>query len=194
MVCPGLASAAALRSAARRAPDLPAEQHSAARKARHKPVGRLWARAEKAQAWNRALTPASAESALLALDAHYRLEPCEVDVELAEGDSIAVGDLSFQVFDTPGHCDGHVSLLVEHGDQRLLFAGDVIFFGGKILLQNLYDCRLDAHIQSLRKLRELDVTALLSGHLTLSLQGGQRHIERANEVLDVLEGSGQKNA
>jgi len=30
------------------------------------------------------------------------------------------------------------------------------------------------------------VDALLPGHLTLSLSDGQRHIERANEVLDRL--------
>jgi hydroxyacylglutathione hydrolase len=116
----------------------------------------------------------------------YALDPCQVDVELADGDTILVGDLILQVLDTPGHSDGHVSLVVEYGGQRSLFAGDVIFFGGKILLQNIYDCRLDAEIKSLRKLRELRIDALLPGHFTLSLRDGQRHIERANEVLDRL--------
>lgn len=116
----------------------------------------------------------------------YAFEPCEVDVELADGDTILVGDLTLQVLDTPGHSDGHVSVVLDHGGQRSLFAGDVIFFGGKILLQNIYDCRLDAEIRSLRQLRELSVDALLPGHLTLSLRDGQRHIERANEVLDRL--------
>ncbi len=87
---------------------------------------------------------------------------------------------------TPGHSDGHVSLLLEDGGRRILFAGDVIFFGGKVLLQNIHDCRLDALISSLRKLRRLSVTDLLPGHLTLSLKEGQRHIERANLVLDRL--------
>lgn len=116
----------------------------------------------------------------------YGLEPCEVDVELADGDTIGVGDLVLQVLDTPGHSDGHVSLLLEQASQRTLFAGDVIFYGGKILLQNIYDCRLDEEIRSLRRLRELDVDVLLPGHLAFSLRGGQRHIERANEVLDRL--------
>lgn len=118
--------------------------------------------------------------------ADYRFEPCGVDVELSEGTRIEVGSLTLKVLDTPGHADGHVSLLLEHGGKHLLFAGDAIFFGGKILLQATHDCRLDAEIRSLRKLRELDVTALLPGHLTLALRDGQRHIERANEVLDRL--------
>ncbi len=116
----------------------------------------------------------------------YTLEPCEVEVELADGDTVVVGDLTLEVLDTPGHADGHVSLLVEHDGRRSLFAGDVIFFGGKILLQAIHDCRLDAQISSLRKLRDLRVDALFPGHLTLSLKDGQRHIERANEVLDRL--------
>ena len=116
----------------------------------------------------------------------YALEPCEVDVELADGDTIIVGDLTLQVLDTPGHSDGHVSPVLEHEGQRSLFAGDVVFFGGRILLQNIYDCRLDAEIRSLRKLRELRVDVLLPGHLAVSLSDGQRHIERANEVLDRL--------
>jgi hydroxyacylglutathione hydrolase len=116
----------------------------------------------------------------------YALEPCEIGVELVDGATIEVGDLTLQVLDTPGHSDGHVSLVLDHGGRRSLFAGDVIFFGGKILLQNIYDCRLDAQVRSLRKLRDLGVDALLPGHLTLSLKDGQRHIERANEALDRL--------
>lgn len=116
----------------------------------------------------------------------YRLEPFPVDRELEEGAAVDVGELRLDVLDTPGHSDGHVSLLLDHRAQRILFAGDVIFFGGKILLQNIHDCRLDAQIRSLRKLRDLSVTALLPGHLTLSLKDGQRHIERANLALDRL--------
>jgi len=116
----------------------------------------------------------------------YRLEPFEVEQELEEGATIDVGDVRLQVFDTPGHSDGHVSLLLEEGQDRILFAGDVIFFGGKILLQAIHDCRLDAEIRSLRKLRDLAITMLFPGHLTVSLKDGQRHIERANQVLDRL--------
>jgi hydroxyacylglutathione hydrolase len=116
----------------------------------------------------------------------FVLEPCEVAGELADGDGIRVGDLTLQVLDTPGHADGHVSLLLEHDGERTLFGGDVVFFGGTILLQSTWDCRLPEHIQSLRRLRDLEVTALLPSHLTLSLKNGKRHIERANEALDRL--------
>jgi glyoxylase-like metal-dependent hydrolase (beta-lactamase superfamily II) len=116
----------------------------------------------------------------------YVLEPCPVDGELADGDVIRVGDLTLTVIDTPGHCDGHVALLLEQDGERTLFSADSIFFGGHILLQNIWDCRLDEQIRTLRRLRDLDVTALIPSHLAWSLANGQRHIERANEALDRL--------
>jgi glyoxylase-like metal-dependent hydrolase (beta-lactamase superfamily II) len=118
--------------------------------------------------------------------ADYRLEPCAVEDELAEGDRVTIGDVELECVDTPGHAGGHLSFLLEHGGRRSLFAGDVVFHGGRILLQNTHDCRLEALTASLRKLRGLRIDALFPGHFAFSLRDGQRHIERANEVLDQL--------
>lgn len=116
----------------------------------------------------------------------YRLEPCAVDGDLDEGDQVAIGDLLLECIDTPGHAAGHLSFLLEHAGRRSLFAGDVVFHGGTILLQNIHDCSLEAMVESLRKLRGLAIDALLPGHLAFSLRDGQRHIEKANEALDRL--------
>jgi len=118
--------------------------------------------------------------------ADYRLEPCAVDNELSDGDRITIGDLVLECVETPGHARGHVSFLLEHHGRRNLFGGDVIFHGGTILLQNIYDCSLEAMVESLRKLRGLAVDGLFPGHFAVSLKNGQRHIERANEALDRL--------
>ena len=118
--------------------------------------------------------------------ADYELEPCPVDRVLADGDQVTVGDLRLECIATPGHADGHLSLLLEYDGRRSLFAGDLVFHGGTILLQNTHDCRLDELSASLRKLRGLGLDALLPGHFTPSLRDGQRHIERANRVLDQL--------
>jgi hydroxyacylglutathione hydrolase len=116
--------------------------------------------------------------------ADYVLEPCPVDGELADGDAIRIGDLSLTVVDTPGHADGHISLLLERGGERTLFSADAVFYGGYILLQSIWDCRLDAVIRTLRKLRELELDALIPSHLAYSVADGQRHIEKANDALD----------
>jgi hydroxyacylglutathione hydrolase len=114
------------------------------------------------------------------------LRPCPVDVELREGDTIAVGELALQVLDTPGHSDGHVSLLLDARGERSLFSGDVLFAGGTILLQPIHDCRIDAHVDSLRRLRGLQLTQLFPGHFAPCLHDGQLHVELANGYLDRL--------
>ncbi len=49
-----------------------------------------------------------------------------VDEIVRGGDTLHVGDLDFQVLDTPGHTPGHISLHLGHH----LFSGDTIFVGG----------------------------------------------------------------
>ena len=116
----------------------------------------------------------------------YRFEPYEVDVDLREGHVVTVGDLQFQTIETPGHSQGHVSYLMKQGGRTVLFGGDLVFFGGKILLQNTWDCDLRAHLDSLVKLRDARVDVLLPGHLTFSLKNGQRHIDAALKIIDGL--------
>ena len=114
----------------------------------------------------------------------YRFEPCPVDVELVEGQLLQVGDLRIRVVDTPGHCVGHLCYVMEDRGLTYLFAGDAVFFGGRILLQNIWDCDLQAHIRSLRKLAELPVDVFLPGHSAFSLRDGKRHLTAATGFLD----------
>ena len=109
----------------------------------------------------------------------YRLPPCEVDRELVEGDVIRVGDLALQVWETPGHCDGHLSFSFQGSDRKYLIGADLVFWGGKILLQNIHDCRIDAYSQSVEKINALEFDALLPGHLQIALFGGKEHVETA---------------
>ncbi len=49
-------------------------------------------------------------------------DPIDVDGVLHDGERIAVGDLTLEAIETPGHCDGH--LVFYERELRLLFAGD----------------------------------------------------------------------
>src|SRR5262249_30036957 len=51
------------------------------------------------------------------------MPPCKIDLLLNEGDVLRVGDLKLDVWHTPGHTPGHLSLKM--GD--LLFSGDNIY-------------------------------------------------------------------
>src|SRR4051794_35797849 len=79
-----------------------------------------------------------------------------VDVVLPEG----AGEVGpFTVIPTPGHAPDHVSLL--HG--RVLFAGDTVLGEGSVFVGG-GDGSMAAYLDSLRRLLELDLEAILPGH------------------------------
>jgi hydroxyacylglutathione hydrolase len=110
---------------------------------------------------------------------YYHLPPCPVHHEISEGDVLQIGNLTLQTWETPGHCDGHLSFLMTGGDRRYLIGADLVFWGGTILLQNIHDCRIDAYSNSVLKVAKLDFDALLPGHLQISLRFGKEHVDKA---------------
>ncbi|WP_034913840.1 MULTISPECIES: MBL fold metallo-hydrolase [Erwinia] len=54
--------------------------------------------------------------------------PLEPDRWLEEGDTVKLGELSFDIFLCPGHTPGHIVFFERRS--RLLISGDVIFSGG----------------------------------------------------------------
>jgi hydroxyacylglutathione hydrolase len=116
----------------------------------------------------------------------YRFQPVEVAHEVREGDRIPIGNLELDVFETPGHCDGHVSLLLRGRDRRYLFAGDAVFSGGRVVLQNIHDCSIQKSAESIAKLAELEFDALLPGHAAICLEGGMRHVAIAHAACQSL--------
>jgi hydroxyacylglutathione hydrolase len=109
----------------------------------------------------------------------YHLPACPVERAVGEGDAIVVGDFVLQAWETPGHCDGHLSFTMTGSDRTYLIGADLVFWGGRILLQNIHDCRIDAYAASVHKMTQLDFDALLPGHLQISLRGGKTHLEQA---------------
>ena len=59
---------------------------------------------------------------------NWEVEPIVADLALESSPSICLQNLTFQIFEVPGHCPGSLCFfLPEH---RLLFGGDVLFAGG----------------------------------------------------------------
>lgn len=109
----------------------------------------------------------------------YVFQPCPATPSLREGHTFPVGNLTVTVFETPGHSAGHVSLLVEGGTTRYLISGDLVFWGGTIIAQNIHDCSIQDYSASTMKMAQVDFDAFLPGHLAISMSRGKRHIEAA---------------
>jgi hydroxyacylglutathione hydrolase len=95
--------------------------------------------------------------------AHYGVafeQPPAADRDLAEGDTMSVGGLSFGVMHLPGHSPGHV---VFHG-HGALFGGDVLFAGsiGRTDLPGSNAAQLEASLVRLAALPP--ETIVYSGH------------------------------
>ena len=116
----------------------------------------------------------------------YRFAPVEVETEVSEGDRVPVGALELEVIETPGHCDGHVSYLMRGKDRTYLFAGDAIFSGGKIVLQNIHDCSVPKSVATIAKLNDVAFDALLPGHGPVSMRDGMTHVQSAHDACSKL--------
>lgn len=114
----------------------------------------------------------------------YRFEACSVAREVREGDTVMVGDVRLEVIETPGHSRGHLCFRGTIDGQVTLFAGDLIFYGGQISLQNIWDCEIAAYAGSMHKLDGAGIDILLPGHLAVTLRTGQRHIDAANSLFE----------
>jgi hydroxyacylglutathione hydrolase len=82
------------------------------------------------------------------------------DRELADGQEVAVGSLTFAVIHTPGHAPGHVSFVGE----GVMFGGDLLF-AGSIGRTDLPYCDPSAMEASLERISTLDgVIVVYPGH------------------------------
>ena len=104
---------------------------------------------------------------------------CPVDVGIAHGDVIQVGDLTLQAIQVPGHSQGICALLAEIDGYRALFVADIVYQNGIIGLINHPCSELASYREYLPRLAKLKVDALLPGHLLFTLRNGQAHIDRA---------------
>lgn len=86
--------------------------------------------------------------------------PPAPDHELAEGDTLTLGDYRFDVWHVPGHAPGHVAF-IGHG---LCVSGDVLF-EGSVGRTDLPHCDAAALRRSLQRLTTLPpATRVLPGH------------------------------
>jgi glyoxylase-like metal-dependent hydrolase (beta-lactamase superfamily II) len=118
----------------------------------------------------------------------YIYRPCPINQVLEAGQVKKIGSLTVEIIATPGHSHDHHCYLVTDTrlGKRYLVGGDAIFFGGRVVWQNTYDCSVPDTLASIQHLATYDFEALLPGHLNFSLRNGKRHVEAACSVIKTM--------
>jgi glyoxylase-like metal-dependent hydrolase (beta-lactamase superfamily II) len=75
---------------------------------------------------------------------------------------------------------------METPEGRLLFSGDTIFAGGKVLVSAVWDCSPDVYARTLRSLCDVEIDGLYPGHGIWSVKDAARHLNSAKHFLDQL--------
>jgi glyoxylase-like metal-dependent hydrolase (beta-lactamase superfamily II) len=114
-------------------------------------------------------------------------------IPLRDGVTFEVGNYRLETVATPGHTNGHISLL--EPNKKIFFSGDHVLGDITPNIQAWSDDHdpLAVYLSSLKKVDELDVELCLPGHRSLIENFKDRiaelvehHRERANEVISIL--------
>jgi glyoxylase-like metal-dependent hydrolase (beta-lactamase superfamily II) len=117
------------------------------------------------------------------------------DTSLAHGERVVLGgDCTLRVVHTPGHASNHLCYLLEQ--EKLLFTGDHLMQGSTVVI-NPPDGDMQAYLDSLRLLLDLDLEWLAPGHGFLIDQPHAvvtrtiaHRLQREAKVIDALRATG----
>ncbi|MGB9499999.1 MAG: MBL fold metallo-hydrolase [Dissulfuribacterales bacterium] len=99
---------------------------------------------------------------------------------VVEGDTIRVGDYHFQVFHTPGHAPGHISLY--EPKKRFLLAGDIL--GEMVAWYAPSSGGAEGYLESLKKVGNLDIDLILPSHGHVITEAKKAICETREKILE----------
>lgn len=100
-------------------------------------------------------------ASIKAQDLDLPMPRCKIDQELNEGDKVTVGDLTLDVWHTPGHTNGQLSFKMGN----LLFCGDNIYKDSCVgVIDAHHGSHIPSFIESLKRIAADDSEFLLPSH------------------------------
>lgn len=90
----------------------------------------------------------------------FRIVPAAPTHLVQGGDELDLGERRFTIVDLPGHTPGSIGL-IDH-EERALLSGDAIYEGG--LIDTLPESDVQAYLDTMDRLRRLDVDVVYPGH------------------------------
>jgi hydroxyacylglutathione hydrolase len=106
-----------------------------------------------------------------------------VDHELADGDTVAVGDHDYEVLHTPGHHPNHVCLYSRSAS--VLFSADLVFANGSFGRTDLAGGDRRTLVESIERVLEVvdgDLTVMHSGHGPSVTRDAYQNLELAAQA------------
>lgn len=112
---------------------------------------------------------------------------------ISDGDIFTIGNYTFRCMWTPGHTPGHTCLYME--EEKILFAGDHILFDitPNITMWRGVEDSLGNYLESLKKIRSLDIRLALPAHRKNDMdvynrirQIEEHHDYRINQTLSII--------
>jgi glyoxylase-like metal-dependent hydrolase (beta-lactamase superfamily II) len=116
----------------------------------------------------------------------YKFKTFTVDNILQDGSAINIGNMEINCILTPGHSPDSMCFLIEKSGKKLLFTGDVLNHGGKIILLNCSGFDLKDYRENIIKLKDMAADMLFPGHGVFTLSGAQSHVENLINAFDKL--------
>jgi glyoxylase-like metal-dependent hydrolase (beta-lactamase superfamily II) len=107
----------------------------------------------------------------------YRVTSTEPTRTVEASDEIDLGNRHFEVMHLPGHSPGSMGLW--EADSGILFSGDAIYDG--LLLDELEDSNIPDYLDTMKRLKDLPVSAVHGGHEPSF--GRERLVELADAYL-----------
>ena len=120
----------------------------------------------------------------MARERGLEFEPTKVDVALADGQHVVIGDVEFEIIHTPGHTPGGISLLMNEGDATSIFTGDTASAQGRLGWINGPGCHLPTWKRSIKRLLEMEPDRIFPGHGVFVLSGAVDHLKLLDEKMN----------
>ena len=127
---------------------------------------------------------ASGDDRCVGYAVHGRFEPCQVEVVVADGDELVLGETTVRCIAAPGHADSCIIYEIQLRGERLWFAGDVVLTGPECKSAELGwnggpDYDRATYVETLRRLAHMDCDHLFPGHGPAGIGLGRWLVEDA---------------
>jgi glyoxylase-like metal-dependent hydrolase (beta-lactamase superfamily II) len=124
---------------------------------------------------------------------------CPVDLRLADGEDLRLGNKILQVIHTPGHTPGSACFLLRAGGKNVLFSGDTVLYDGRLGWQGNPYADNRQYLSSLQKLyrftlddAEIRWDMLLPGHGAIVMDKAYLDVQKDRDLVAVLLSEGRE--